>query len=351
MGSNMKEYSHGGDIYTHYEKYGIYPVDFSSSLNPLIAPMEVSNAFISSYSKSFAYPPHDYEILRQKLAEKEKLSLENIILSNGASELIYFIPNAFPKDSALICAPAFSEYEKSLHNKQIDYYYLKKENSFQIESDIIDYIKENSIIYITNPDNPVGNIIDEKIIYEILEKAKELNSYMVIDECFIDLTCNGKSYAYLINKYENLIIIKAFTKTYAFAGLRLGYGISCRKNIEILAEYLPPWNISMPANMCGIAALDDKSFLEKSIKYIEEEKKYLLDIFKNMGFKIYGSKANYIFFYCSIYNLKEKLLEKHILIRDCSNYKGLEKGYFRIAIKKHDDNEKLINALKEIING
>lgn len=347
----MKEYSHGGDIYSHYEKYGVYPVDFSSSLNPLTAPMQVSNAFISSYAKSFAYPPHDYKILRTKLAEKENVSINNIILSNGASELIYFIPFAFNKENALINAPAFSEYEKSLHNKHIDYYFLKSENNFLIQKDITDYIKSNSIIYLTNPDNPVGNIIDEKIVYHILDKSSEQNSIVVIDECFIDLADTGKSYSYLINQYENLIIIKAFTKTYAFAGLRLGYGISSAKNIEVLENYLPPWNISMPAYMCGITALDDDRFIEQSIKYIEEEKKYLIENFKNFGFKIYGSKANYIFFYCPYYDLKEKLISKHILIRDCGNYKGLSQGYYRVAVKKHNDNEKLINALKDILNG
>ena len=347
----MKEYSHGGDIYSHYEKYGVYPVDFSSSLNPLIAPIEVSNAFISSYAKSFAYPPHDYKLLRQKLAEKENIAIENIILSNGASEIIYFIPYAFNKANALINAPAFSEYEKSLHNKNIDYYYLKIENQFKLQKDIIDYVKKDSIIYLTNPDNPVGNIIDENILYSILEKSAQCGSIVVLDECFIDLTYNGKSYVSLIKKYDNLIIIKAFTKTYAFAGFRLGYCISSKKNIEILEEYLPPWNISMPAYICGIAALEDEKFLQDSISYIEKEKEYLLYNLKDFGFLIYGSQANYVFFYCDEYKLKEKLLEKHILIRDCSNYKGLSKGYFRVAVKKHDDNEKLINALKEILNG
>ena len=237
------------------------------------------------------------------------------------------------------------------HNKNIDYYYLKIENQFKLQKDIIDYVKKDSIIYLTNPDNPVGNIIDENILYSILEKAAQCGSIVVLDECFIDLTCNGTSYVSLIKKYDNLIIIKAFTKTYAFAGLRLGFCISSEKNIEILEEYLPPWNISMPAYMCGIAALKDSTFLEKSISYIEKEKEYLLYNLKNFGFLIYGSQANYIFFYCDEYKLKEKLLEKHILIRDCSNYKGLSKGYFRVAVKKHDDNEKLINALKEILNG
>ena len=124
MAYSMKEYSHGGDIYSHYEKYGVYPVDFSSSLNPLIAPIEVSNAFISSYAKSFAYPPHDYKLLRQKLAEKENISFENIILSNGASEIIYFIPYAF-------CNGHLPNGLRAAYNNQICHGYLLKSVIFQ----------------------------------------------------------------------------------------------------------------------------------------------------------------------------------------------------------------------------
>lgn len=346
-----KTYTHGGDIYSYYEKYGRYPVDFSSSLNPLNAPLEVTNAYVEAYKYSFAYPPHDYKELRKKIAEKENTDIKNICVSNGAGELIRYIPVIFKPKNALITAPAFSEYKKSLINCNVYEYLLKKENNFLIENDFLDNIAFKDIVFLTNPDNPAGNLINLDFIEKTAAKCREENSYLVLDECFIDLAENGESAAPLIKNYDNLIIIKAFTKTYSFAGLRLGYALADEKIIDMIDNMLPEWRVSMPANMCGIAALNDKSFIHSSLEYIKKEKEYLINNFKSFGFTIYGSKANYIFFYTDIFNLKERLEKHNILIRDCSNYNGLLKGYYRIAVKKHDDNEKLITALKEILNG
>lgn len=346
-----KNYTHGGDIYSFYEKYGYYPIDFSSSLNPLNAPDEVYNTYIQSYDLCFAYPPYNYKDLRKAIAEKESVDMENICVSNGAGELIRYLPIIFKPKNALITAPSFSEYKKSLSECSVFEYILKKENNFLIQNDFFDNISKKDMIFLTNPDNPVGNIINIDFIEETAKQCKNENCILVLDECFIDLAIDGTSAVELIHKYDNIIIIKAFTKTFAFAGFRLGYAISCKKNIDIIDNILPEWRVSMTANMCGTATLKNKSFIKKSIEYIENEKKYLLDNFKSFGFMVYGSKANYIFFYVDIFDLKDKLEKYGILIRDCSNYQGLEKGYYRAAVKKHEDNEKLIKALRDILNG
>lgn len=346
-----KNYTHGGDIYSYYEKYGRYPIDFSSSLNPLNAPLEVTNAYVEAYKYSFAYPPHNYKELRKKIAEKENTAVENICVSNGAGELIRYLPVIFRPKNALITAPAFSEYKKSLIDCNIYEYILKKENNFLLQNDFFEYIAGKDMVFLTNPDNPAGNLVDISFIEKAAAKCRKENCILVLDECFIDLAENGETAVPLIKKYDNLIIIKAFTKTFSFAGLRLGYAVSDEKIIDMIDNMLPEWRVSMPANMCGIAALRDNSFINLSLKYVAEEKEYLINNFKSFGFIIYGSKANYIFFYSEIFDLKERLEKYNILIRDCSNYSGLSKGYYRAAVKKHDDNEKLIKALKEIING
>ncbi len=190
-----------------------------------------------------------------------------------------------------------------------------------------------------------------EFIEKTAAKCRKENCILVLDECFIDLAENGASAVPLINKYDNLIIIKAFTKTYSFAGIRLGYAVSNEKITEMIDNMLPEWRVSMPANICGIAALSDNTFIKSSLKYIKKEKEYLINNLQLFGFTIYGSQANYIFFYSEILDLKERLEKYSILIRDCSNYNGLEKGYYRAAVKKHGDNEKLINAIKDVVNG
>lgn len=342
-------YTHGGDIYSHYEKYGKYPLDFSSNLNPYIIPEPVKEAYIYAFNESFIYPPYDYKILRESIAQFENVNVENVCVSNGATELIRYIPLIFRKENALITAPAFSEYEKSCINYNIYKYLLKKENDFIIQEDFYKHILENSVIFLTNPDNPIGNILDIGFIETVLNISKEKNSILLLDECFMDLSSIKTSAISLIKKYDNLIIIKAFTKTFSFAGLRLGYALSNSDIIYKFNNMLAEWRVSMPAYKCGIAILKDKHFIKSSLKYIEEEKKYLLDSFALYGFNIFGSNANYIFFYCNIFNLKERLENYNILIRDCSNYEGLEKGYYRVAVKKHEDNKMLINALNAIL--
>lgn len=219
-----------------------------------------------------------------------------------------------------------------------------------LQNDLFDNIHGKDMVFLANPDNPIGNIINLDFIEKLVDKCNKENCILVIDECFMDLAVHGESAVPLIKKNNNLIIIKAFTKTYSFAGFRLGYAVSNDKFIDMIDNILPEWRVSVPANMCGIAALSDKSFIQLSLEYIEKEKDYLINHFKLFGFKIYGSKANYIFFYINIFDLKERLEKYGILIRDCSNYCGLIKGYYRVAVKKHEDNEKLITALNDILN-
>ncbi len=346
-----KEYSHGGNIFNYYEKYGKYPVDFSSNLNPLYSELCLEKKYNEIYGKCFIYPPCDYKLLREKIAEKEQVGMENICVTNGASELIRFIPLAFKSDTSLICSPAFSEYDKSLYNKNINKYRLQKENNFILGSDYLNYIKNNNMIFLTNPDNPVGNIIKYEFMCDIVKEAEKYNTFVVVDECFMDLCSENNSVVDLIDKFHNIIIIKAFTKTYSLAGLRLGYGISAAENINKLEMMLPEWRVSFPAYECGIEVLKNRGFIEKSKSYISQEKQYLIDNFKLFDFKIYGSYANYVFFYCSIANLDKRLEQYGILIRNCNNYNGLSDGYYRVAVKKHNENEILLKALKDIING
>ncbi len=346
-----RDYTHGGNIFGYYEKYGRYPVDFSSSLNPLYNRLNLEEEYSACFNKCFIYPPYNYKLLREKIGEKEKVLKENICVSNGAGELIRFIPYIFNITKPMLVCPAFSEYEKSLKHADIKRYILKAENNFMIQEDFFSEIKGCQAVFITNPDNPVGNLIDYNFIEKTAEICMNNNALLVIDECFLDLSDTNCSAVPLIEKYKNIIIIKAFTKNYALAGLRLGYCISSEENIFKIDNMLPEWRVSYPAYLCGIKVLSRTDFLEQSRQYIKSEKEYLINNFIDFGFKIYGSKANYIFFYTEIYNLKEKLEEYGILIRDCENYYSLKKGYYRTAVKTHNENKLLIDSIKDIING
>ena len=164
---------------------------------------------------------------------------------------------------------------------------------------------------------------------------------------FID---ERKKYTWLthLQDYPNVIVISAFTKLYAMAGVRLGYGITWDDEvIARLEDFVQPWNVSVVAQSAGIAALDEKEYVKHSLEEIRKERDFFLSALKEEGLRVYDSEANYIFFRGEP-ELYDRLLEKGYLIRDCSNYPGLGKGYFRVAVRLHEDNVGFLKALKEV---
>ena len=171
-----------------------------------------------------------------------------------------------------------------------------------------------------------------------------------LDECFLDFTGQEDKLSYVKNilRYRGLFVLKAFTKMYAIPGIRLGYGITYDKElIGKMYDAGQPWNVSVLAQNAGIAALDEDKFAADTVSLISKEREFICTNFQRMNIKYWESDANYIFFMHKK-RLKEELLKRGILIRDCSNYKNLTDGYYRIAIKSRKDNVKLIDALADI---
>ncbi len=343
---------HGGDIYKNDVEY-----DFSTNINPFGMPNNIKEAIINNIDNLSKYPDPYCLQLRNAISKKEKVACDNIICGNGAADLIYQYVKSFENKKCLIIEPTFSEYEKALtaNNAVIDYYYLKEEDDFSLNNNFINYIKQHhyDLIVICNPNNPTGLLINKDMIKKILKILKNNNGYLFLDECFNDLVLNADEYSLVneINNYPNLFILKAFTKSYGMAGVRLGYGIC--SNSELLQEMsknTQDWNVSYLAQIAGIEALNNQEFVLETVNYLEKEKKYLIEELKKLEFKLYNSSANYIFFKGQK-NLKEELLKKKILIRSCKNYPGLNEYYYRIAVKMHKENEILIERMKEVING
>lgn len=350
--------SHGADIYSAAEKLGIDEnniIDFSSNINPLGIPDSVKNAAINSIAHSNIYPDIYSRELIRSISKSENVPENWIFPSNGAAEAIFRIAFYLKPRIGLVTAPAFSEYENSLKaaGSKVDYYNLIEECDFKIQDDILDFIdSEIDIVFLCNPNNPTGQLTDKETIERIIKHCKQAGTIVVIDECFLDFVENKDVYSAvnLLDTYDNLIVLKAFTKIYAIPGIRLGYCMSSNKQlIEGLKISGPPWNVSTVAQKSGIAALIEKDYVIKTVKYISEQRKYLVKELNDLDIKTYDSSANYILL--KIYddlNLKEEMLKKGILIRSCSNYKNLDSSFYRIAVKSKDENIQFIKAFKEI---
>ncbi len=336
---------HGGDIYSRHVE-----LDFSANINPLGMPEQVRRGAMEAIEKSERYPDTECRVLRSRIADRLSVRKEQIICGNGAAELIFALCLSQKPQRALLVAPGFAEYEQALEAAgcEITYYYCRQDNGFAVGEDYLDCLTDDlDIVFLCNPNNPTGLPMEQRILVRALELCREKGILLVVDECFNGLLPGGdvRSLIPYLEQAPNLFILRAFTKLYAMAGLRLGYGLCADEHIlEEMHKVVQPWSVSIPAQKAGEAAALIADYPEKTRAYVKEELAFLKEGFVRLGLTFWDSQANYLFF-AGPDDLKERLLEEGILIRSCSNYRGLGEGYFRIAVRTRAENEQLLAAL------
>ena len=218
----------------------------------------------------------------------------------------------------------------------------------------LEILKEDvDLLFLCSPDNPSGAVIPKDFLLEILKTCEEKGILMILDECFVEFLSEPQkqTLARECERSKNLMILQAFTKISAIPGIRLGYGIT--SNLDLLEKMegnRQPWSVSGVAQAAGCAALKETKRWQEMRKWLETERAWLEENLTRIGVEWFPSKVNYLLLKSS-YPLFSLLLQKNILIRDCSNYEGLEKGDYRIAVKQRTDNEKLLKALEYIYEG
>lgn len=348
---------HGGNIEEISRLYGIKEediVDFSANINPLGISIEVKNEMIKSLDKVERYPDITYYELRKGISEYENINKDDIILGNGAAEVIFNIVRGLMPKKALLPVPTFSEYEDALNSINCIVNHYKLNNDFNLDSGFIDAIdKDTDILFICNPNNPTGGIASKELVEELIKKANRFNSTVVMDESFLDFIENKDSISTinLTRLYKNLIVVKSLTKFFAFPGIRVGYGITTNeKYINSINRVSTPWAINTVAAAGARVAVRQKEYISDSIEYVKKENEYLYSELSEFDeLKVYRGAVNFIFFkVIKNINLREELLKFGIMIRSCDNYIGLDKGYYRVAVRTREENIKLIEALKRV---
>lgn len=346
---SLNDYSHGGDVYSRRIEH-----DFSANINPLRLPDEVLSEVSQSLWHCENYPdPRCRELIRA-ISEREWFPSGNIVCGNGAADMIYRIVSALNPRRALVCAPTFSEYEKALteHNCEVYRHYLKSTNDFKLTDSILEEITQNvDIVFLCNPNNPTGATIPRQLLKLIFNKCSSTGTFLVIDECFLDFVPGGADLSAKPMLNDNSAILKAFTKIYAMPGLRLGYALF---GSELMSKRVAAtgqaWSVSTPAQAAGIAALKMDGYVEKTADMIRSEREYLSSGLRSMGLEVVPSEANFILFRCAK-PLDEILPEHGIAIRNCENYHGLGRGWFRTAVRLRAENTLLLAAIREVLNG
>jgi threonine-phosphate decarboxylase len=282
------------------------------------------------------------------------LPKSNLVVGNGAIEIIYnFCSTFLSKKSVLIPIPTFAEYETAAKLSDCKISFFKTMNLSENLDSFISQIPENGCIFICNPNNPTGIILSKKQLTKIISSAKQKSCIVFVDECFIELVPeSNQSVLNLINKYDNLFVLRSLTKSFGLAGIRIGYAVASKQFIDILQKIKIPWSVNVLAQEAGIVAIKNKSHLIKSKSIIKKEYNFLKNKISNIqGFECLDSSTNFILIKIKqdSTKLQKKLLKHKILIRDCKNFRGLNNHYIRVAIKSHKDNLKLVNALRATI--
>lgn len=356
----MSKVVHGGNIEELSRNYNLDKnklIDFSANINPLGMNKKLQEIIIQSLAGIEKYPDITYFDLKSSISKFEGVESEDLTLGNGAAEVIFNLVRAINPKKVLIPAPTFGEYEEAALsvNSEIKYYYLKEEKNWIIDEEINSYINDDiDMVFICNPNNPTGTLTSKEAIINIIKKAKLTNTIVAVDESFLDFLKEVENYSVisLIKEYDNLFIIKSMTKLFAIPGMRIGYGICKNKDILSKIESVSvPWNINVLAEKVAIFSLKDKEYIDRTISYIEEEKAYLSkELNKFNDIKVFDPAVNFIMFKLEKeIDLKLELMKENIIIRSCSNYEGLSNKYYRVAVRKREENIKLIKALEKVI--
>lgn len=341
---------HGGEVYDKEIE-----LDFSVSLNPCGCPDEVKDALSGAICDVDKYPDMDQRKFREAVARAERFAPENIIGGNGASELLSAIVNMLGPSKALLPVPSFYGYVHALTMApqcEIATYQLREDKGFELDETFVDAITDDiDLLILGNPNNPTGKCIKKEVLEALLKKSQETETAIIVDECFFRLSDHGTSARDYLDRYDNLYIVDAYTKLFSIPGVRVGFCLSHPENIEMLRQFLPEWNMSVFAQAAGIACAktlfdDKKSFMDSTAELIRTEREYLSSELEKLGIKVFDSDTNFILMRMSEgHDLYHMLLNNHILIRDGSTFEGLTGGFYRIAVKDHESNKKLLQLL------
>ncbi len=355
----MKRFEHGGTVFTTARALGFETsrmLDFSASINPLGMPASVRNALRRHLKHIVHYPDTQATELVSALANHHGIDASSLLCGNGCTELIHLVVRALYPARVLIPAPTFSEYERAAtasrqwcaggQKCELSYFPLTEKDSFRLDADafinamarMVSTASPPHLAFLCNPNNPTGAATPREDVLKIARAARKLRCYLVVDEAFIDF-CPEHSVMDAVPHNTYLIVLRSMTKFYALAGLRLGFGIfpsAVRKKMESLRE---PWSVNSLAQIAGLAAIADDSFRARSLRLIAREKIFLEKSFEALDIRFISSSANfYLFKMLNAPTVVDTLARKGILIRSCSNFRGLSSAYLRIAVRSHTEN-------------
>ena len=370
---------HGGNIFQFAHEQRIEPyevVDFSANINPLGPSQRGLDALNAQLRYISHYPDATNDDVLNAIADTYGMDKHQIIVGNGAAELLYAICRLPGYTGAFVPAPGFSEYKEALEASKIpvrDIFYRPREDDNGKPYFEVPYLALETfaaelkgqdgriIVFLGNPNNPDGTLLDKDHIRTVASMLKDANSLLVIDESFIDfvgndpLQDNEHSMRSLVNEFDNIIVVHSFTKFYAVPGLRIGAAFTNKTLITQLQQYIPSWSVNTLAQAYTKAALNDVDYIKLTKQELNEEIAFMYNAVDAIeGITVYPPSANFILFQVNQEGItanyiNEELKKYNMIVRNCDSYVGLTNHWVRIAIKDHDTNIKLVDKLTNIL--
>lgn len=347
---------HGGRIFALARQLNIDVRDlddFSANINPLVSASQLQDWAADCWEGLCHYPDVDYALLRRVIADYHQINMSAVWPGNGATAMIARIVAALKPRRARLMAPTFGEYEKALSQAgvAIDFVHANAQLDFRLAS-LFDQLDTVDLLFICNPNNPTGKLFDKvQLLYHLKRLPQHVNC--VVDEAFIDFSLTGEANSIVahLSELSNVIVLRSATKFYGMPGLRLGYVLMYNKALLArLKQIQPIWDVNGVAQAVLINALKDEVFAEDTRRFIDKERRRVQAALTALGLHCHNSAVNYYLIETEqAIDLYARLLERHIIIRCCDNYRGIRRPVYRLAVKDQAANDRLVAALTTIL--
>lgn len=345
---------HGGDWAGYRAEFGCDALDFSANVSPLGLPAGVAAAITNALPTADRYPDPLCRELRAALAGAEGVPADWILCGNGAADLIFRLALAVRPRRALLPAPTFAEYEAALQTVgcAVQRVFLREENEFAVTEEFIDAVTpETDIVFLCQPNNPTGQVTPPALVERLVRRCAECGAVLVVDECFLDFLPDRDAWTakQLLRDAPQLVILKAFTKLYAMAGVRLGYALcGDAALLEKMRGAGQPWAVSSLAQAAGLAALQETAYADAVRALIAEQRPRMAAGLRALGLRVMDGQANYLLFRATP-DFGEKLRRRGAVVRSCANYPGLDAAWYRTAVRTAEENTRLLQIMGEIL--
>ena len=330
-------------------------IDFSANINPFGPPRGLREALDEDFDRLLHYPDARAESLTLKIAAVTGLNAGHFLAGAGSTPHLHLLPRVLEMSRPVIVGPAFSEYEAALRAAGLtpQYVLAAESDAWRVSHDTVDRVvsRKPDAVFLANPANPTGRLAPYDLLSRLVQECRRLSAWLIVDEAFLDFTERGRSLLPLVEECPRLIVLRSLTKIFALPGLRLAYLAANPKTAARLAAETPPWSLSNPAITAGLFCLNQKGFIESTVKGVKIFRRHLAKELNVLGLgQIFPSEANFLLLRLKPEingkKLLDSLFQSGFLARDASNFNGLRPGYLRLAVRPVPEISALIAALK-----